>query len=168
MPHPLDGARLKIFRAQEHLDSLKAEIRMYSDAKPYRFPAKQKGTEWTVQSEVTDPPIRFSTLVGDCVVNARAALDYIGWQLCDRYLVPPVDLTNPSERRLTGFPISNAPRIKDNRLDNHLNRLTNRQVPALAISEIESAQPYNAGYESLWWLHELSNYDKHRLPLLTF
>src|SRR5690348_6278202 len=37
MNHPLDGARLKVVRAQEHLDALKAEIRMYLDEQPHQI-----------------------------------------------------------------------------------------------------------------------------------
>ncbi|HEY7191713.1 MAG TPA: hypothetical protein VH436_34425 [Vicinamibacterales bacterium] len=38
-----------------------------------------------------EPPIRLATIVGDCVTNARAALDYIVYQLAVRYFVPLYD-----------------------------------------------------------------------------
>ena len=37
MNHPLDGARLKVVRAQGHLNSLKSEIGTYLDTPPYEF-----------------------------------------------------------------------------------------------------------------------------------
>src|SRR5207247_935540 len=46
------------------------------------------------------------------------------------------------------------------------NGLTNLQVPADAIKEIERTQPYNTGHEPLLWLREIVNQDKHRTLLL--
>src|SRR5262245_15024560 len=106
MSHPLDGARLKVVRAQEHLESLKDESRGYLDGHPYKiiteeihdpqgFPSMQailpdgspKLTKyWKFTPEVhTLPPLRLSALIGDVVGNLRAALDYIVWQLALRY-----------------------------------------------------------------------------------
>ena len=163
MNKPLDGARLKVVRAQEHLDSLKAEIRMYLGSDPYEFPIEQQGNRWTTKVVTGEPPIRLSTIVGDCVGNARAALDYIVWQLAVKYLSdPPLGV---EEDTWLSFPIYRDP--TDLGYVNKINRFTNRKIPALAIAEINATQPHNAGYEPLWWLHELVNRDKHRLPLLT-
>lgn len=37
MAHPLDGARLKVVRAQEHLESFKEAASVYINKKPYRI-----------------------------------------------------------------------------------------------------------------------------------
>jgi hypothetical protein len=184
MNHPLDGARLKIVRAQEHLDSLKAEIRMYLDEQPHEVRSQPethtRGRDQTnfyayyAQTNPVHslpplvpgvPPLRLSTIIGDCVTNARAALDYIVWELAQRHFKPPFNVTDRNDRRIVAFPI--YPSASDAGLKDRLNRLTDRQIPAGAIKEIEATQPYNAGYESLGWLHELVNRDKHRMPLLT-
>src|SRR5437588_3554710 len=52
------------------------------------------------------PPLRLSTIIGDCVTNARAALDYIVWELAQRYFQPPFDIAKFSDRRIVSFPIS--------------------------------------------------------------
>jgi hypothetical protein len=140
---------------------------MYVEEQPYVVGAKEHealGMSFPEFTITTQPPLRFSTLVGDCVTNARAALDYIVWELVCRYFDPPFDVTNANDRKITAFPIW---RVSGSSAEvNRLNCLTNRKIPATAINEIKSVQPYNGGYEPLWWLHELVNTDKHRMPLL--
>ena len=172
MNSPLDGARLKIIRAQEHLDSLKAEIRMYLDEQPHEVrsqPAKYGHRSSDLQMLPPlipeEPPLRLSAIIGDCVTNARAALDYIVWELVQRYLDPPFDSTNRNDRHIVTFPIYQSPTAAD--LKARLDGLTKRKIPARAITEIQAAQPYNAGYEPLGWLHKLVNIDKHQMLLLT-
>jgi hypothetical protein len=173
MAHPLDGARLKVIRAQEHLDSLKAEILMYLDgetnevwSQPTAHPYPGQPVMHSLPSIIPgDPPLRLSTIIGDCVTNARAAVDYVMWELSQQYFSPPFDITKTGDRRITSFPIFQT--SADPSFENRFNALANRKVPTTAISEIKSVQPYNAGYEPLRWLHHLVNNDKHRMPLLT-
>src|SRR4051812_18603330 len=124
MNHPLDGARLKIVRAQEHLDSLKAEIEMYLHEQPHEVYSRpqtypynsRRGAAYAAYYSASIqhvlpalipgvPPLRLSTIIGDCVTNARAALDYIVWELAQRFFDPPFDLTNGNDRRIVAFPI---------------------------------------------------------------
>ena len=179
MKHPLDGARLKVVRAQEHLDALNAEIRMYLDEQPHEVWSQVKAieTRWhpayysqrpifTLPGIVPgQPPLRFSSIIGDCLTNARAALDYIVWQLAVRYFDPQVSIANRDDRRITAFPIFDDP--TDPGFQDRLNRLTNRKVPADALDAIIAAQPNMAGQKPIGWLRELVNSDKHRMPLLT-
>jgi len=175
MTQPLDGARLKIIRAQEHLDSLKAEVRMYLDTQPQVIRSKPARSELggrinsaPIQELETvvpgAPPVRLSAIIGDCVTNARAALDYIAWELAQKYFSPRLDVKkNPGDKKLASFPILQKPAS----LKKYLNDLKNRKMPTKVIKEIEASQPYNTGYESLLWLRELVNTDKHRMLLLT-
>src|SRR4051812_6533280 len=142
MNHPLDGARLKIVRAQEHLDSLKAEIGMYlnehphevfSHPKTYPYDSRRGAVHAAYYSASIQhvlppltpgvPPLRLSTIIGDCVTNARAALDYIVWELAQRYFKPAFDITDRNDRRIVAFPIyQNA---LDAGLKDRLDRLAN-------------------------------------------
>src|SRR5437762_12383188 len=79
MKHPLDGARLKVIRAQEHLDCLKAEVGMYLRQQPDEVrsqPARNPQLPWLSTTQIlrpivpTVPPVRFSTISGDCLANA--------------------------------------------------------------------------------------------------
>jgi hypothetical protein len=188
MPHPLDGARLKIIRAEEHVQMLKAEIAMYLNARPWAIGTETAGKEIQkitavysgddihapsrgeaelrlVTSVVSPPPLRLSTIIGDCVTNARAALDYILWELVVRYFDPPFNSQRADDRRITAFPISKI--VNQSGYVNRLDRLAKRRIPMAAIAEIKAVQPYTPGYEPLWLLHELVNTDKHRMPILT-
>jgi hypothetical protein len=167
MNHPLDGARLKIIRAQEHLDAFKAESRAFLDTHPYDFESEVYGDHWWLRPFLkSDPPLRLSMILGDCVTNARAALDYIVWELACKYFVPPVDLRDRNDRRITAFPIAGHS-ASDKGFNDRINRLANRQVPAGALTEITNAQPDISGNMALFGLHELVNHDKHRMPVLT-
>lgn len=166
MKHPLDGARLKVVRAQEHLDAVKYEISMYIHTKPYTVVIEKDGDMWMGRPIVRiEPPPRISTIVGDCVTNARAALDYIAWQLAVRYFAHP-PLNPEADKRLISFPIYEN--TADPGYVNKIKRFADRQIPAAAIDEINSVQPGNTTYRSLAWLHNIVNTDKHRMPVLTY
>ena len=49
---------------------------------------------------ILPPPLRLSTIIGDVVVNTRAALDYIICELAQRYFVPPFDPQHTLDRHL--------------------------------------------------------------------
>lgn len=98
MNHSLDGARLKVVRAQEHLDSLKAEIRMHLDEQPNVVVRSKPDPNLDLHMlsvppsfPVEDTPLRLSTIVGDCVTNARASIDYVVWELSQKFFVPSFD-----------------------------------------------------------------------------
>jgi hypothetical protein len=97
-------------------------------------------------------------IVGDCLGNLRASLDYVAWQLASINRSPKIGVD-----RGISFPIS-----RDGMPPNGLANLSGIwAVPAAAITIIESIQPYHAGYEMLGALSALINQDKHCLPLLT-
>ncbi len=162
MSHPLDGARLKVVRAKEHLDTLKLEIDSYLNSKQYLItPIQNESGDWGIEHEITGhPDPRFSAIIGDCLHNLRCALDYIMWEIAGTYagrvlIAPPRGTDKPY------FP------IYDSRLgfQKSLPALRKYKIPDPVISEFEAVQAYNAGYEALWLLHSLVNVDKHRLPL---
>lgn len=159
MSHPLEGARLKVIRAQQHLNSLQTEIGLYLEKHPPDIVTKANpDNTWSHAVKVSaPPPVQLSMIVGDCVTNARAALDYIVWELANRPSNPPV--------KYTSFKIfENA---KDKTYVDWLEKLAKWKIPPLAIDEIKAVQPYQSGNDSLWWLGKLVNTDKHRMPLLT-
>jgi hypothetical protein len=167
MDHPLDGARLKVVWADKHLRRFKLMAGCYKKGKLERFIIERTGK--TIKAALREeasplPDPKLSCIIGDFATNARAALDYIVWELASRYFDPPIDIKDRNDRRITGFPLFND--AADKGYADRLNRLSNRKIPALAIGHIRAVQPYNAGYESLWHLHEIVNRDKHRLPVL--
>lgn len=169
MSHPLDGARLKIVRAQEHLDAFKSEGGLFlGDPKPYRFESQVYGQHWWVKPHLTrQPPPHLSAVVGDCITNVRASLDYIMWELAHKFFTVPVDVSKQSDRQILNFPMLLADPNRRQGYVDHLDRLTKRGLPAKALHLIKAAQADVSGNSSLQWLYELVNTDKHRTPILT-
>jgi hypothetical protein len=159
----LDGARLKIARAKQHLQSFNDEGSQYVGSEPYEVVTELDGDFIRVRGVITaEPPPTLACIVGDFVTNLRASLDYVAWELAMR---AGRTLTG-GEKRNVKFPI--APDKKAfNKADGTAERLAKTcGVSAAAISAIESVQPYNSGYEPLRALDELVNRDKHRTLLL--
>jgi hypothetical protein len=157
MNHPLDPSRLKIIRAEEHLHALRDEIVRYMNTKPYECILQSDGKQRKpVVRAKSEPPQRLSAIVGDCIYNARTALDYLAWQL--GLLTGPKD---PKKARIY-FPIFKGFDAFKKNWDESLVK----HLPASTFTPLENVQPYHSGYDSLVQLHALSNEDKHRLPIL--
>jgi hypothetical protein len=162
-PHPLDGARLKVVRAQEHLKSFNEEAWRYMSAEPYEIVPKREANNVTIECIITaEPPPRLACIVGDLVTNLRASLDYIAWELA---MLAGNPLTEVQQKQIA-FPIAptQVSFTQANGTADRLERVCG--VPAATISVIESVQPYHAGYEPLRNLNLLVNRDKHRMLLL--
>src|SRR5215212_3239531 len=84
MSHPLEGVRLKVIRAAEHLQTLDEENRAYFEGKPYEVVHErdEERSRHVYRFHVRQPPpLRLSILVGDCFHNIRSSLDHLAWQL---------------------------------------------------------------------------------------
>src|ERR1700730_11747951 len=75
----MESVDAKLLRAHEHLDALEAAIGRYQKGTKRTLILKLNPEQTAVKlmTWVDDPypPIRISMLIGDCVFNARAALD---------------------------------------------------------------------------------------------
>jgi len=164
---PLDGARLKVVRAQIHLDSLKDEIRDYINSNPYKVPVRVQydTSRFPIITITRDPALETSLIIGDCVTNLRAALDYVVWALAERHFAPALDPKSMADRRIACFPIYDPART--NSYEDRLKSLVKRGMPTNACVEIDAVQSHKTGNRALSLLHELVNTDKHRLPILT-
>lgn len=167
MAHPLDGARLKIILAQEHLKAFNEEGWRYVSKEPYEVVTKLEGDRIGVEGIITsEPPPGLACIVGDFVTNCRAALDYVAWELVTKAVAAArITLTDGQKRRVT-FPIvsNQATFAKKDGTADHLAKVCG--VPPATMSVIESVQPYHAGYEPLDSLDLLVRTDKHRTLLL--
>lgn len=161
----LGGSLFKIIWAKQHLDELRSETGKYVNSNPYDFQTDENDDHVVVYpAQITrSPRFDMASLVGDCMNNLMAALDYIVWELARKYagreiVPPPLGHDKPS------FPLF-ADRDKFLSKTNPC-RLKDYQFPAPVNDMIKSVQPYNAGYEPLAQLYFLVNEDKHRLPLI--
>jgi hypothetical protein len=101
-------------------------------------------------------------IIGECLHQVRFALDHTASQL--------VLAAEGTPTNLTAFPI-HEDRIVHNGKRHNIRKITVAGgVDQLALILMKRAQPYQSfeGHtmRPLWILHELSNIDKHREPLL--
>lgn len=156
----LDGARLKLARAEEHLHTLDDEIATYLELEPYRpilniQPSDKRVlmVEFRVEPR---PPERLGLIIGDCVHNLRSCLDHIACALVRKR-------GGNCETPPTQFPIYTS---KTNKKGNPRVVGVGPAVEPKFLAFVETLQPYHRGQDApshpLAILAHLSNVDKHR------
>jgi len=146
---------MKAARAQEHLDTLRSELKTYYDTQPCVFQEKEDvaANVYRIRIRISDPPDRLSLIAGDVFGCLRASLDHLVWSLCT--------LNTASYAGHTQFPI-----MEQNKPVSFKGQI--KGIPAAAEAIIESLQPYHgrdrAAVEASprWRLNKLCNIDKHR------
>ncbi len=158
---PLELIHNKIVRAEEHQNALCLELATYFQSNPAKIVRQEQGSpdEYIGRVETKIPvPVKVPYIVGDCLQNARSALDYLV-----RELVFAANNT-PTDHEM--FPISDTAKgfqeaVKRGQLDG---------IPAEASALIEKLQPYHLGQDwekaSLRILNDLCNINKHRRIIL--
>ena len=84
MTHPLDSARLKVRRAEDHLKEIEKVMRdfWYANANGITLDPDPQTRGYIVRIAGSPrPPESLPLLIGDCVHNLRSALDHLMWQL---------------------------------------------------------------------------------------
>jgi hypothetical protein len=145
---------LKTSRAKEHLETLRQELRVFYESKPYEFVGEDdvKNQRYRIKPDIKPTPDKIPLIVGDIFYNLRSSLDQLVWYLAK--------LTVPYPEK-TAFPILETPDIP-------LFQRRTVGVPTEALAIIESLQPYNRGdiaaikSHLLWRLNRICNIDKHR------
>jgi hypothetical protein len=170
----LMGVLSKLYRAQEHLETLEAEIALFQRRKPYEVAGDIDSEPgfFLLRFHLTEEPRqRWATIIGDVAHNYRSALDHLAWVLVKR--------NGGNAGRQTKFPIYNS---EANYLAWREPRGANdprgrRDDPFAGVDErvieiIERFQPYKredeAEADPLAILNRISNRDKHRLPVPLF
>ena len=165
----LQGARAKVKRAIDHFNQIDAAIGEIfiaerdsdSTATPsYEYIAdRQELIILRPQSAPVDSSL--SLMVGDCIHNARSALDHLVYQLAI------LNGASDEAASKTSFPIYLTPRKFKNGVGSKIAPF----ISDTALAEIEKLQPYaagNAGEEDVSWvLSQLDIVDKHRLLIVT-
>jgi hypothetical protein len=157
----LSGVRLKLDRAEAHIETVGEQIGAFRERDPAPFgfrsdpePRANQPGEYVLYAVIREPPPRELALpIGDALQNMRAALDHFAYEL-----------SSPSAQKSgkTAFPIytdecrfkaNGVPRIKT--------------ITGHGRAFIERMQPYSATKiptdDPLEILRTLSNLDKHRL-----
>lgn len=149
--------RLKVKRADKHIDDLKSALRPFLDSNPYKVTAKRNADTRRLiyyVASVEPVPVCIPAISGDILTSLRSALDHLAQQL---YLVGTGNTQGYRDK--TSFPIS--PSAKD--FESGLTRKV-EGMRQDAIDAIRALQPYAGGNGAdLWTLHRLNNIDKHRM-----
>jgi hypothetical protein len=152
---PFRDSRAKWRRAHEHYEELQARIDAFFTNARYVVRAEPIGPGLYAIRAVNPPPLpveHLSVVIGDCVHNARAALDYIAWSLAganinDRETMFPIFETG------AGWASERASRRR-------------QRLSAEAVAFIEELQPFHAANprtHALNGLRLLDDGDKHKL-----
>ncbi len=157
-----EGTRLKLDRAQRHLDWLNERLDELERGRAFAFRtyANADGTEHDVRVIAKrTPQASWSVRIGELLFNLRSALDQL--------IVTMVKEHGGTVTSALQFPIF--------AIDDSRTRASFRKQAAglcdAALAELRSIQPYNGRnsdhplfkfFESLRLLHELNRLDKHR------
>ena len=84
-----NGARLKLNRAQRHIEELVAAIEAYHAKNPYvaRLERGDEEDEYVLRSYFThEPPEELTVIIVDCLQNMRMSLEHLVWALARQEL----------------------------------------------------------------------------------
>jgi hypothetical protein len=152
----LDSARLKLGRADQHLEWLAQDLRRIAAENKAALP-KQFRLEPGQRGEFVPPVLpgpEWGLVIGDCVQNLRAALDHTAFSLT------PVEVRVANPRK-PQFPLFDDEPSYHKHGESRI-----ADVDPQAKATIERFQPYNQSNpktDSLYLLEVLSNIDKHRV-----
>lgn len=175
MRHPLDGAIIRAWRGEEHINDLecridelvasqsnaaldKLDFDTLSPSHEFIREGRRLGNDDSLQLDMIPTPLIYPVIIGEICYNLRSALDSLVYELAIN------DSGQPQEG--THFPIEDSPegfRIREDPTAGPRCHL--RGVNAPHIAAIERLQPYN-GCDWTKTLRSISNPDKHG-PLTT-
>jgi hypothetical protein len=166
MSHPLDDVWRKVDRAKNHFDDLDARIKHIlapekdaARAGHEYQPDRQHLIVTLPKATPIDPALPL--IVGDCIHNARSALDHLVFQLAI------LNKTSIESASKTSFPVC----LKTSEFKNAVRGKVAPFISGPALTEIEKLQPYAAGNDGesdiIWVLSQLDIIDKHRLLIVT-
>lgn len=167
--------RLKLARAEYHLEELERHLREYVERNPYRaerrLNSKRDRRRWyyvlVMPPPTPDPPL----ILGDAIHNLRTALDHIA-----------VAISAKEYEKSAGFPIESQriwSKVGRKYLLSKKNHVEARRafrrrikgMPSEAQAIIKWLQPYRRTppeRHSLFLINRLENADKHRKLIATF
>jgi len=160
----MESWRLKLDRAERHLNDLDNEIARYAQTNPY-IAARQAHCDrhsncWRYTLQVRrEPDITLSLILGDAVHNMRSAIDHLA-----------VAISDPKHRKTASFPCFTVDPDQfpvDHKLRKAFNRAT-AGMSAKALAQVKLCQPYQEAdpvdrrRHSLSVISQLDRIDKHR------
>jgi hypothetical protein len=154
MKKPFDGARLKIKRAEKHINDFYMHQWEFVETYPYKLLVKadaQIGYDLLHLVPGETDADWMPLITGDVLHNLRTALDYA---INDVVFLPD---------QFTKFPVHDTADNLKSAINGGLKHKTSENVVKYIM---ETVQPYKGGNgEAIWALHAIDIIDKHRLLL---
>ena len=155
---PFYSAKLRIARAQEHLETLETQISTFFAEKPYVHIVEPdpNGTHEIHKIRLTKPfPFLWRILATEIVEHLRASLDQVTWQTV------LLATGNPNSSQ-AAFPFGKTAVDFENSI-----RRRSKDIPAQIQALIRTFEPYEAGKgQLLYMLNDMCNLSKHSLIAL--
>lgn len=149
------GSKLKVKRANQHIDELQRILLAFLKTDFYRLHIERDPKDGmnVLKFETTqEMPCEVPLIIGDSIHNLHAALDLMACEI--------VSLAGDTPDRETGF------YFRDSR-DELIKTIDDRKIKAApsAIIDliVDTIKPYKGGNDPLCALHDLDIMDKHRL-----
>ena len=155
MAHPLDGAELRLYRADRHLTEADSIVQAFADSYIQHFVPSDDGKSARFD-KWPDIPSNLAVVVSDAIHNFRSALDYLVFELA---LHDSGTVQNNTQFLIEDFKVDPADPKRRGFDARALNCL--RGLRQDHINSIELLQPYK-GVKWTKDLREVSNPDKHR------
>lgn len=153
------GAKLKVQRAQEHIQNLGRMLEAFQDTDFYSVSINEnpKTGHKALSVRITKALPEIAPLViGDAIHNLRAALDLLAYET--------VSAITGEEAPKVYFPFSSK---RENLKDAKGYGAIQAASPEVARFITDTIQPYETGNRALWGLNKLDILDKHRLLIPT-
>jgi hypothetical protein len=155
----LDDARDKVGWAYKHLHALSGGVLPFEDADAHTIGVEvnaEAGEYIFYVHDLGEPDPEWGLIIGDCVHNARSALDYLMVRL-----VSLITGQTPRDIESVQFPIETNPEKFAGRIGS-----LRKQHPVFSgyLTRIEELQPFNQGNPSVWGINADGSPLMHPLP----
>lgn len=154
---------LKVKRANEHIAELEKRIRTLPERCTAAMHMDTAGIHEVIKYDLPNPEEesdQIALLIGDVAHNLRCALDYAWISTLEKVQPSIIDGS-------TKFPVRESLESLESTLHG---RKIDALVPKLYDLVTLHIRPYKGGNIAVWPLHQINNFDKHRLliPLLNY
>ena len=149
MNAPFSHSRLKLTRAEQHVENIAQIIDAYTKLEP-QYSVEQTFGNY-VHFEIYRtfaPPVLLPTIVGDAIHNLRTSLDVMACEVVRQ---------NKKNDKGVYFPFADSPEL----LDGAIKRKNMDRTSKEAVDLIRELKPYRGGNTALRAVHDLDIQDKH-------
>lgn len=153
-----EGAKLKVERANRHINEIETTLRAYLGAEPYSMRVDvdtETGENLLRFQAIKPPPAELPLIIGDAVHNLRGALDLMASEI--------MRAAGESDTSIY-FPFHETRENLVDRIDKGPIKVV---FPIIADYILNHIRPHKGGDDALWALNKLDILDKHRLLIPT-